>query len=70
MLKDSDIARINELAHKQKSVGLTDAEKEEQRKLRQLFLENFRAGFKQQLESIEIVDPDDPRLRKNKHNVN
>lgn len=70
MLKDSDIARINELAHKQKSVGLTDEEKEEQKRLRQLFLENFRAGFKQQLENIEIVDADDPRLKKNQGNVN
>ncbi len=62
MLKQSELDRINELAHKQKAEGLTDDEKAEQAVLRQRFLEDFRARFKQQLENIEIVDPDDPRL--------
>ncbi len=63
MLKDSELARINELAHKQKKEGLTPEEKEEQAKLRQIFLEDFRARFKAQLDQIEVVDPDDPRLK-------
>ena len=62
MLKQSELDRINELAHKQKAEGLTPEEKAEQAVLRQKFLEDFRARFKQQLENIEIVDPDDPRL--------
>lgn len=66
MITDADIARINELAHKKKTVGLTEAEKAEQKILRERFLENFREGFKQQLEAIEIVDPDDPRLNRKK----
>lgn len=64
MITDSDIARINELAKKKKTQGLTDAELKEQKELRERFLENFREGFKQQLEAIELVDPDDPRLTK------
>ena len=64
MITDQDIARINELAHKQKAEGLTDQEKREQKILRERFLENFREGFKQQLEAIEIVDPNDPRLKR------
>ena len=62
MITDADIARINQLAHKKKTEGLTEGEILEQKELRERFLENFREGFKQQLEAIEIVDPDDPRL--------
>lgn len=43
------IQRINELAHKQKSVGLNKEEKREQAILRQEYLANFRQGFKAQL---------------------
>lgn len=68
MITDEEIARINELAHKKKTEGLTEEEVKEQRVLREKFLENFRAGFKQQLESIELVDPNDPRL-KGKHGM-
>ena len=55
--------RINELAHKKKSVGLTAEELEEQARLRAMFLEDFRKRFIAQLENIEIVDEDDPRLK-------
>ena len=54
--------RINELAHKKKTVGLTVEELAEQKELYRIFLEDFRARFRQQLENIEIVEPDDPRL--------
>ena len=57
------IDRINELAHKKKTTGLTKAELEEQAKLRALFLEDFRKRFTAQLDNIEFVDPDDPRLK-------
>ena len=67
MISKEEIDRINELAHKKKSEGLTAEELEEQRVLRQKFLEDFRERFKKQLESIEIVDPDDPRLKKQKY---
>lgn len=48
--------RINELAHKSKSTGLTAEEKEEQRILRQEFLAEIRADLKASLESIEFVE--------------
>ena len=48
--------RINELAHKAKKEGLTEAEKAEQHDLRQEFLDEIRADVRASLESIEIVD--------------
>jgi uncharacterized protein YnzC (UPF0291/DUF896 family) len=62
MITDKELARINELAHKKKKEGLTPEETVEQRELRLKFLEDFRSRFKAQLDNIEIVDPDDPRL--------
>ena len=55
--------RINELAHKKKTEGLTPEELAEQKELYRIFLEDFCARFKQQLDNIEIVEPDDPRLK-------
>ncbi|AZS14979.1 DUF896 domain-containing protein [Paenibacillus lutimineralis] len=53
---ESVVARINELARKHKSDGLTEEEILERAKLRERYLENFRANFRQRLEQIEIVD--------------
>ena len=64
MVTKEDIARINELAHKKKAEGLTPEEIQEQKILREKYLEAFRANLRSQLENIEIVDPDDPRLKK------
>ncbi len=50
------IARINELAHKKKTVGLTPAELAEQRELYRIYLGNIRAQLKAQLDNIEIAD--------------
>jgi len=55
-MEQAKIDRINALAKKSKTVGLTPEEKEEQAILRKEFLEDFRAGFKQQLDCIEFVD--------------
>ncbi|MCQ2553124.1 MAG: DUF896 domain-containing protein [Clostridia bacterium] len=66
MLKDSELARINELAAIKKTRALTPEEAAEQKRLYKLFLDDFRGRFKQQLDQIEIVDSDDPRLAKNK----
>lgn len=56
MVSDKDIARINFLAKKSKSEGLTDEEKLEQQELRKAYVEGFKASLRSQLESIEIVD--------------
>ena len=65
-MEQSKIDRINELAHKKKTEGLTPEELEEQASLRAEFLEDFRKRFAAQLENIELVDPDDPRLKQKK----
>ena len=50
------IDRINELAHKSKSIGLTEEEKLEQAELRAEFIASIRADVRASLETIEIVD--------------
>ena len=50
--------RINELARKQKSEGLTEAEKAEQKKLREEYLAVFRKTLRGQLENITFVEAD------------
>ena len=60
-MEKEKIDRINELAHKSKGEGLTDAEKEEQRILRMEFLAEIRADFRATLESIEIVEESEQR---------
>ncbi|RCW50975.1 DUF896 domain-containing protein [Paenibacillus prosopidis] len=52
------IARINELSRKNKTVGLTDAETTEREELRRQYLNNFKRNFRQQLDTITIVDGD------------
>jgi len=66
MITKSDIDRINELARKKKAEGLTQEEIEEQKLLREKYLADFRKRFKAELENIEIVEPDDPCLLKNR----
>lgn len=50
--------RINELYHKSQAEGLTDAEKEEQKQLRQAYVANVRANLRGQLNNISIVEKD------------
>ncbi|MFR1448683.1 MAG: DUF896 domain-containing protein [Beduini sp.] len=50
------IERINFLANKKKTVGLTEEETIEQQQLRQEYLKIFREGFKRHLTSIKVVD--------------
>ncbi len=53
------IDRINFLANKSKKEGLTEIEKQEQKKLREEYLKNFRENFRKQLECIKIVDKEE-----------
>ena len=55
------IERINALARKQKSEGLSDEEKREQAALRQEYIAEIRASFGATLESTVIVRPDGTR---------
>lgn len=50
------IKRINELAKKAKTEGLTDEEKAEQAELRGKYIEAFRQGVKNTLNNVYVVD--------------
>lgn len=67
MLNKEKIERINELARKSKSEGLTPEEKEEQAQLRKEYLGKFREHFKGQLDSIRFVDDDHVEKGKQKN---
>lgn len=58
---EEKIKRINELYHKSKAEGLTDAEKEEQQALRKEYVANVRANLRGQLNSITIQKEDGSR---------
>ncbi|MTW84887.1 DUF896 domain-containing protein [Virgibacillus dakarensis] len=56
MIGKEKLERINTLAKKSKSEGLTDKEKQEQHELRQEYLKNVRKSFKNQLKTMTVVD--------------
>lgn len=56
MLSQDKIKRINELSRKSKESKLTDEEKQEQKDLRQEYLQSLRSSFENQLHSIKVVD--------------
>lgn len=61
------IDRINELARKAKSIGLTEEEKLEQQMLRKQYIADFRQSLKSTLENVVIVDSNgNRRYPKNK----
>ncbi len=55
MITPELIARINELSRKQRSTGLSEEEKKEQKNLREIYLEGIRGQMRQMLDNIEIV---------------
>lgn len=57
-MDESRISRINELWHKSKAEGLTEAEKEEQAKLRAEYIADVRANLRGQLNNISILEKD------------
>jgi uncharacterized protein YnzC (UPF0291/DUF896 family) len=58
MVTQEDLDRINELYRKSKAEGLTEAEAEEQKRLRKEYVEAFRNNLRGTLESIKIQNPD------------
>ena len=52
------IARINELAAKNKTVGLTDEELAERDKLRRIYIDSVKGNLIGQLENTYIIRPD------------
>lgn len=57
-MNEAKIARINELYHKSKAEGLTEAEKKEQADLRREYIENVKMNLRGQLNNISIQNPD------------
>ena len=57
------IARINELAKKAKTEGLTEEETAERDKLRRIYIDSVKANLVGQLENTTIVYPDGSRKK-------
>jgi uncharacterized protein YnzC (UPF0291/DUF896 family) len=57
-MNDKKIQRINELYHKSKAEGLTEAEKKEQKLLRTEYIASVRRNLRGQLDNISIVEKD------------
>ena len=57
-MEQSKLDRINELARKSKSVGLTDEEKEEQAILRKEYVQLVHNNLRGQLQNISILNED------------
>ncbi len=57
-MTEEKIARINELYHKSKDVGLSAEEKREQQELRAEFLASVRRNVRMQLDRIDIEQED------------
>lgn len=55
-MKKEDIDRINELARKAKTVGLTPEENEERAVLRRSYIDSVVGDLRQQLDNTYIVD--------------
>lgn len=58
MNMDEVIARINQLAHKAKAEGLTEAETQERDKLRRIYIDSVKANLVGHLENTYVVGTD------------
>ncbi|CBH22051.1 protein of unknown function [Acetoanaerobium noterae] len=54
MSEEELVKRINFLSKKSKQEGLNDIEKQEQKNLRQEYVNRFKNNLRQQLDSIKI----------------
>ena len=57
------IARINELAAKNKAEGLTEEELVERDKLRRIYIDSYKQNLVAQLENTYIVQPDGTKVK-------
>lgn len=62
MITPELLARINELARKKRTIGLTEEELAEQKKLYKIYLAEIRGQVTSLLDSIEFVD-ESPKRR-------
>jgi len=56
VINEQLIQRINELARKKRTQGLTEEEKKEQAELYKIYLKAIRGQVKQQLSRVRFVD--------------
>jgi len=64
------IDRINFLARKTKSEGLTEEEKQEQFELRKEYIESYKRSLMAQLDSITVVEADGEKHKLRKKGEN
>lgn len=57
MLTPEKLERLNVLAAKKKQGSLSAEEAKEQQQLREEYLANFRAGMKDTIEHVTVIDP-------------
>lgn len=57
-MEQNVLKRINELAKKKKTVGLTPQEQEEQKKLYKIYLGSIRTQFEATLDNVSVKDDD------------
>ena len=57
-MDEKKIARINELYHRSKAEGLTEAEKKEQADLRREYIETIRMNLRGQLNNVDVREED------------
>lgn len=50
------LERISELSRKERSVGLNEEEKAEQKELREEYLASIKRNFRSVMENIEVTD--------------
>ena len=68
MNMDEVIARINVLASKAKSEGLTEEEIAERDRLRRIYIDSVKASLVGHLENTYIVNPDGTKKKLGKKN--
>ena len=62
-MTDEKVQRINELARKSKTEGLTDAEKAEQKALRDEYIADYRKQFIGIMDNTYIKPPDGKKTK-------
>ncbi len=68
-MTEEKINRINELARKKKSMGLTEEELQEQAILRREYIESYKQSLVSQLENTYIVEPDGTKRKVSRKDV-
>ncbi len=69
-MEQKKIDRINELARKKKSIGLTEEELQEQAILRREYIESYKQSLISQLDNTYIVEPDGTKRKISRRNEN